>query len=247
VTGTIVPLKRGSADEAAGGADSRFYLVCLYRGSFRIFSPPLAASLFHTIEGCSPGGQMVAGLEATASRASSASWSAVMGNFLARAWRLRRLPKSLARLYIGAPRARVGCDLAPGVGTYHWLRRTEQSLGVVVGFIHHQVPEGPRRSLAGESEGSGALWVPCGWCASWASQTGRRKGALSPPTARYIGVRQAVCRSRKSKSSYTAGRPPVPIAIVSRLQRPTTIFLVANFVPSDERLAGVSWGMRRAT
>jgi hypothetical protein len=77
------------------------------------------------------------------------------GELLARAWRLRRLPKSLARLYIGAPRARVGCDLASGVGTHislglnsHWGWRR--------GLSTTKVPEGPRRSLAGQSEGSGS-------------------------------------------------------------------------------------------
>ena len=213
---TAAPIRRR---HPAGSAALSRSMPRLYRGSFRIFSSPLAASLFHTIEGCSPGGQMVAGLEATASRASSASWSAVMGNFLARAWRLRRVPKSLARLYIGAPRARVGCDLAPGVGTYHWLRRTEQSLGVVAGFIHHQVPEGPRRSLAGESE------------RSWGSPDRTAQGALSPPIHRRSAGRLP---QSKEQGSFTAERPPVPIAIVFRLQRPTTIFLVANFLPSDD-------------
>jgi hypothetical protein len=45
---------------------------------------------------------------------------------------------SLARLYIGAPRARVGCDLAPPEGQISLLRRAEQSLGVLAEFIHHQ-------------------------------------------------------------------------------------------------------------
>jgi hypothetical protein len=67
----------------------------------------------------------------------------VMGNFLARACRFMRAESLLEAWFwflarLGVPRATVGCDLAPRRGRYHWLRRAEQSLGVVAGFIHHQ-------------------------------------------------------------------------------------------------------------